>query len=74
VGDAVPAEDDRSKAACDHSEKKGGGDGVFHKGLRPAQHHALCFRIGQLQKGAVTSNGPAPYLERWPLAIMHWSK
>jgi hypothetical protein len=26
VGDAVPAKDDRS-------EKKGGGDGVFHKGL-----------------------------------------
>jgi hypothetical protein len=28
--DTVPTQDDRGEAACDHGEKKGGCDGVFH--------------------------------------------
>jgi hypothetical protein len=28
--DTVPTEDDRGEAACDHREKKGRCDGVFH--------------------------------------------
>src|SRR5262249_44698054 len=43
VGDAVPAKDDRSKAASDHSEKKCGCDGVFHRRLRSTKV-APCIR------------------------------
>jgi hypothetical protein len=38
--DAVPAQDDRGEAACDHSEKKGGCDDVFRG--KPFKRAQVC--------------------------------
>jgi hypothetical protein len=47
MGDAVPAEDDRGKAARDHGEKKRGCDSVFHGGPRSANPTTSGATIGR---------------------------